>query len=110
MPNSSVTPETSRAAVPFSGLSPETRDALTGIAHSLTRGATLPSLRAEIQTAARACVADARTSDARAERLVRELKQEWNACVLSAGLDRHLADRAIERLVSEAIAEFYRSV
>jgi len=97
-------------AGPFAELSAETRDALTEVARSLARGAALSGVGGDIENAARACVADARLGTARAEVLVRELKREWNACVVANGLAKHTADRAIERLVTAAIVEFYRAV
>jgi hypothetical protein len=90
-------------------LSDHTRASLRLVAASLAAAGELNRIMPDIHAAARACVDDAQCRGARAEHLVRDLKQEWYACAESGGITRDLSHRAMERLVTLAIVEYYKA-
>lgn len=109
MSNSSPEQPRSTDGQSFATLSEATRHSLRVVALALFRAEQVEAVHPHILTAARCCVCDARSGNARAEQLVRELKQCWEVCSDEARLTRPVARVALELLVTESIAEFYRA-
>jgi hypothetical protein len=89
-------------------LSPLSRDRLRALHDALARGETVEELRDELADVARGAATDARRSGKAAEQLVIALRQEWRSMGRPANVPSEALEDAASRLVTTAIAEFYR--